>query len=90
MFPNPPPMPPNLPPLQQHQAAARYPIKLPLLINIKGIPKLKVPIFDGQLSEYQKFKLTFNTAYANRRNLPKQHLVSLLEMSLQGKPLKLV
>ncbi len=61
MFPN-PPMPPNLPPLQQHQAAARYPIRLPLLINIKGIPKLKVPIFDGELSEYQKFKLTFNTA----------------------------
>jgi hypothetical protein len=90
MFPNPPPMPPNLPPLQQHQAAARYPIKLPLVINIKGIPKLKVPIFDGQLSEYQKFKLTFNTAYANGRNSPKQHLVSLLEMSLQGKPLKLV
>jgi hypothetical protein len=90
MFPNPSPMPPNLPPLQQHQAAARYPKRLPLTINFGGIPKLKIPIFDGELSEYQKFKLTFNTAYDNGRNLPKQHLVSLLEMSLQGKPLKLV
>ncbi len=90
MFPNPPQMPPNLPPLQQHQAAARYPKKLPLTINFGGIPKLKIPIFDGELSEYQRFKLTFNTAYNNGRNLPRQHLVSLLEMSLQGKPLKLV
>jgi hypothetical protein len=90
MFPNPPPMPPNLPPFQQHQAAARYPKRLPLTVNYNGIPKLKIPIFDGELSEYQKFKLTFNTAYDNGRNLPKQHLVSLLQMSLQGKPLKLV
>jgi hypothetical protein len=90
MFPNPPPTPPNLPTFQQHQAAARYLEKLPLTVNYNGIPKLKVPIFDGKLSEYQKFKLTFNTAYDNGRNLPKQHLVSLLEMSLQGKPLKFV
>ena len=34
--------------------------------------------------------MTFNTAYDNGRNLPKQHLISLLEMSLQGKTLKLV
>jgi len=90
MFPNPPPMPQNLPTFQQHQAEARHPERLPLTINFSGIPKLKVPIFDGELSEYQKFKLTFNTAYDNGRNLPKQHLISLLEMSLQGKPLKLV
>jgi hypothetical protein len=90
MFPNPPLMPPNLSPLRQHQAAARYPKRLPLTINFGGFPKLKIPIFDGELSEYQRFKLTFNTAYDNGRNLPKQHLVSLLEMSLQGKPLKLV
>ncbi len=90
MFPNPPPMPPNLPSFQQHQAAARYPKKLPLTVNYNGIPRLKIQIFDGKLSEYQKFKLTFNTAYDNKRNLPKQHLVSLLEMSLQGKPLKFV
>jgi hypothetical protein len=90
MFPNPPPMPPNLPPFQQHQDAARYPKKLPLTGNYNGIPKLKIPIFDGKLCEYQKFKLTFNTAYDNGRNLPKKHLVSLLEMSLQGKPLKFV
>ena len=90
MFPNPPPTPPNLPTFQQHQAAARYLEKLPLTVNYNGIPKLKVPIFDGKLSEYQKFKLTFNTAYDNGRNLPKQHLVSLLQMSLQGKPLKFV
>ncbi len=62
MFPNPPPMPPNLPPFQQHQAAARYPEKLPLTVNYNGIPRLKIPIFDGKLSEYQKFKLAFNTA----------------------------
>jgi hypothetical protein len=90
MFPNPPPMPQNLPTFQQHQAEARHPERLPLTINFSGIPKLKVPIFDGELSEYQKFKLTFNTAYDNGRNLPEQHLVSLLQMSLQGKPLKLV
>jgi hypothetical protein len=90
MFPNPPPMLQNLPPFQQHQAAARYLEKLPLTVNYNGIPRLKIPIFDGKLSEYQKFKLTFNTAYDNGRNLPKPHLVSLLEMSLQGKPLKLV
>jgi hypothetical protein len=90
MFPNPPPMAPNLSHLQQHQAAAGLSKGLPLPINFNGIPKLKVPIFDGELSEYQKFKLTFNTAYDNGRNLPEQHLVSLLQMSLQGKPLKLV
>jgi hypothetical protein len=90
IFPNPPPMPPNLPPFQQHQAAARYPKKLPLTVNYNGIPKLKIPIFDRKLSEYQNFKLTFNTAYDNGRSLPKQHLVLLLEMSLQGKPLKFV
>ena len=90
MFPNPPPMPPNLSHLQQHQAAAGLSKRLPLPINFNGIPKLKVPIYDGELSEYQKFKLTFNMAYDNGRNLPKQHLVSLLEMSLQGKPLKFV
>ncbi len=90
MFPNPPPMQLNLPLFQQQQAAARYPEKLPLTVNYNGIPRLKIPIFDGKLSEYQKFKLTFNTAYDNGRNLPKQHLVSLLEMSLQGKPLKFV
>jgi hypothetical protein len=90
MFPNTPPMTPNLPPLQQHHAEAGYPKRLPLTINFNGILKLKILIFDGELSEYQKFKLTFNTAYDNGRNLPKQHLVSLLEMSLQGKPLKLV
>jgi hypothetical protein len=90
MFPNPPSMPQNLQPFQQHQAAARYPERLPLTINFGGIPKLKIPIFNGKLSEYQKFKLTFNTAYDNGRNLPEQHLVSLLQMSLQGKPLKLV
>jgi hypothetical protein len=71
MFPNPPPMPPNLPPFQQQQAAARYPGKLQLTVNYNGIPRLKIPIFDGKLSEYQKFKLTFNTAYDNGRNLPK-------------------
>jgi hypothetical protein len=80
----------SLPPLQQHQAEARYPERLPLTINFGGIPKLKIPIFDGEISEYQKFRLTFNTTYDNGRNLPEQHLVSLLEMSLQGKPLKLV
>jgi hypothetical protein len=90
MFPNPPPMPPNLSHLQQHQAAAGLSKRLPLPINFSGIPKLKIPIFDGKLSEYQKFKLTFNTAYDNGRNLPKQHLVSLLHMSLKGKPLKFV
>jgi hypothetical protein len=90
MFPNPPPMAPNLSHLQQHQAAAGLSKGLPLPINFNGIPKLKVPIFDGEISEYQKFKLTFNTAYDNGRNLPEQHLVSLLQMSLQGKPLKLV
>jgi hypothetical protein len=90
MFPHPPPMSPNLPPFQQQQAATRYPKKLPLTVNYNGIPKLKIPIFDGKLSEYQRFKLTFNTAYNNGRNLPKQHLVSLLEMSLQGKPKKFV
>jgi hypothetical protein len=90
MFPNPPPMPPNLSHLQQHQAAAGFTKRLPLQINFSGIPKLKIPNFNGKLSEYQKFKLTFNTAYDNGRNLPKQHLVSLLQMSLQGKPLKLV
>jgi hypothetical protein len=81
---------PNLPPLQTAKEAQRFPKRLPLPINFGGIPNLKIPIFDGELSEYQKFKLTFNTAYDNKRNLPKQHLVSLLEMSLQGKPLKLV
>jgi len=90
MFHNPPPMPPNLSHLQQHQAAAGFTKRLSLPINFGGIPKLKIPIFDRELSEYQKFKLTFNTAYDNGRHLPKQHLVSLLEMSLQGKPLKLV
>jgi hypothetical protein len=90
MFPNPPPMAPNLSHLQQHQAAAGLPKGLPLPINFNGILKLKVQIYDGELSEYQKFKLTFNMAYDNGRNLPKQHLVSLLQMSLQGKPLKLV
>jgi hypothetical protein len=76
--------------LTPRPAVARYPKKLPLTVNYNGIPKLKIPIFDGKLSEYQKFKLTFNTAYDNGRNLPKQHLVSLLEMSLKGKPLKFV
>ena len=80
----------SLPPLQKHQAAAGFTKRLDLPINLGGIPKLKIPIFDGKISEYQKFKLTFNTAYDNGRNLPKQHLVSLLEMSLQGKPLKFV
>jgi hypothetical protein len=64
-FPNPPPMQQYLPPLQQQQAAERYPKKLSLPINFSGIPKLKIPIFDGELSEYKKFKLTFNTAYNN-------------------------
>jgi hypothetical protein len=62
MFPNPPQMPPNLSHLQQHLAAAGFTKRLPLPINFGGIPKLKIPIFDGELSEYQKFKLTFNTA----------------------------
>jgi hypothetical protein len=83
----PPQMRHNLPPLQTAQNAQGFTKRLPLPINFDGIPNLKVPIFDGELSEYQKFKLTFNTAYDNGRNLPKQHLVSLLEMSLQGKPL---
>jgi hypothetical protein len=86
----PPPMRHNLPPLQTAQNAQGFTKRLPLPINFGGIPKLKIPIFDGELSEYQKFKLTFNTAYNNGRNLLKQHLVSLLEMSLQGKPLKLI
>jgi hypothetical protein len=90
MFPKPPPMPPNLSHLQQHQAAAGLSKRLPLPINFNGIPRLKIPIFDGKLSEYETFKLAFNTAYDNGRNLPKEHLVSLLEMSLQGKPLKFV
>ncbi len=76
--------------LTPRPAAARYTKQLLLTVNYNGIPKLKIPIFDGKLSEYQKFKLTFNTAYDNGRNLPKQHLVSLLEMSLKGKPLKFV
>jgi hypothetical protein len=86
----PPPMRHNLPHLQTAQNAQGFTKRLHLPINFGGIPKLKIPIFDGELSEYQKFKLTFNTEYDNGRNLPEQHLVSLLEMSLQGKPLKLV
>jgi hypothetical protein len=87
LFPGPPPPTQSKLPLQQAQGIPR---KSSLSVNSKGIPRLIIPFFDGKLSEYQKFKLTFNTAYDNRRNLPKQLLVLLLDMSLQGIPLKLI
>ncbi len=61
----PPAMRHNVPHLQTAQNAQGFTKRLPLPINFGGIPKLKIPIFDGELSEYQKFKLTFNTAYNN-------------------------
>jgi hypothetical protein len=90
-FPNPPPpMPPYGPPPQQHygaQAAAGYPMRPQA--NYQGIPKIKVPTFDREPSEFQRFKLTFHAAYDDR-NLPQKHLALLLESVLKGRPLTII
>ncbi len=90
-FPNPPPpMPPYRQTPQQNygtQAAAGYPMRPQA--NYQGIPKVKVPTFDGEPSEYQKFKLTFHAAYDNR-HLPQKHLALLLESVLKGRPLTII
>ncbi len=94
LFPNPPPpMQPHLLPLQLQQAAqtaAGYPMRMSQMANYQGIPKLKVPIFDREPSEYQRFKLTLNAAYDDNRNLPQKQLALLLEMSLKGRPLTII
>jgi hypothetical protein len=95
-FPNPPPplRPQGQPPqqnfLQQQfgaQAAAGYQMRPQA--NYHGIPKVKVNPFDGEASEFQRFKLTFHAAY-NDRNLPPKHLALLLESSLKGRPLTII
>ncbi len=89
-FPNPPPPPPQQNfPQQQYgtQAAAGYPMRPQA--NYQGIPKLKVPTFDGEPSEFQRFKLTFHAAYDDR-NLPQKHLALLLESVLKGRPLTII
>jgi hypothetical protein len=95
-FPNPPPpLPQQGQPPQQNfprqqygtQAAAGYPMRPQA--NYQGIPKLKVPTFDGEPSEFQRFKLTFHAAYDDR-NLPQKHLALLLEMVLKGRPLTII
>jgi len=90
LFPNPPPpMPPYIPPQQQQgaQAAAGYLMRPQA--NYQGIPKLIVPIFDGEPSKFQRFKLTFHAAYDDR-NLPQKHLALLLESVLKGRPLTII
>ena len=85
-FPNPPPQFP-----QQNfgaQAAAGYQIRPPQA-NYHGIPKIKVNPFDGEASEYQRFKLSFHAAYDDR-HLPPKHLALLLESSLKGRPLTII
>jgi hypothetical protein len=95
-FPNPPPpLPQQGQPPQQNfprqqygtQAAAGYPMRPQA--NYQGIPKLKVPTFDGEPSEFQRFKLTFHAAYDDR-NLPQKHLALLLESVLKGRPLTII
>jgi hypothetical protein len=79
-----------MPPPQQHygaQAAAGYPMRPQA--NYQGIAKIKVPTFDGEPSEFQRFKLTFHAAY-NDRNLPQKHLGLLLESVLKGRPLTII
>ena len=80
LFPNPPPpMPLYLPPPQHQQiaqVAAGYPMRPQA--NYQDIPKLKVPIFDGEPCEFNRFKLTFHAAY-NDRHLPQKHLALVLE-----------
>ena len=90
LFPDPlPPMQPILPPQQQQQAAAGYPMEMPPMANYQGIQKLKVKIFDGKPDEYQRFKLTFHAAYDDR-NLPQKHLALHLESVLKGRPLTII
>ncbi len=48
-----------------------------------------MPTFDGESSEFQRFKLTFHAAYDNR-NLPQKHLGLLLESVLKGRPLTII
>ncbi len=89
-FPDPPPpMQPMQPPQQNFgaQAAAGFPM-MPQP-NYHGIPKVKVPTFDGSKIEYQQFKLTFHAAY-DGRHLPQKHLALLLELSLKGRPLTII
>jgi hypothetical protein len=57
--------------------------------NYHGIPKIKVNAFDGEASEYQRFKLSFHAAYDDR-HLPPKHLALLLESSLKGRPLTII
>ncbi len=95
-FPNPPPplRPQGQPPQQNFpqqnfgaQAAAGFPMRPQA--NYHGIPKVKVNAFDGEPSEFQRFKLTFHAAYDDR-HLPPKHLALLLESSLKGRPLTII
>ncbi len=95
-FPNPPPpLPKQGQPPQQNfpqqqfgaQAAAGYQMRPQA--NYHGIPKVKVNTFDGEPSEYQRFKLTFHAAYDDR-HLPQKHLVLLLESVLKRRPLTII
>jgi hypothetical protein len=95
-FPNPPPplRPQGQPPQQNFpqqnfgaQAAAGFQMRPQA--NYHGIPKVKVNTFDGEASEFQRFKLTFHAAYDDR-NLPPKHLALLLESSLKSRPLTII
>jgi hypothetical protein len=91
----PPPLRPQRQPPQQNfpqqnfgaPAAAGYQMRPQA--NYHGIPKIKVNSFDGEASEYQRFKLSFHAAYDDR-HLPPKHLALLLESSLKGRPLTII
>jgi hypothetical protein len=61
-----------------------------LMPNYSGIDKLKVQKFGGIESEFQRFKLKFNSCYVQGRNLPENHLALHLEASLKDRPLDLI
>ncbi len=44
-------------------------MRMPPMANYQGIPKFKAPIFDGEPSEYQKFKLHTMTTEIYLRNI---------------------
>jgi hypothetical protein len=89
-FPNPPPpFPQQNFPQQQFGAQAAAGYQMRPQANYHGIPKVKVNAFDGEPSEFQRFKLTFHAAYDDR-HLPPKHLALLLESSLKGRPLTII
>ena len=84
------PPPPQRPQQQQQYFPYPPPQRDTPRPNYQGIMKLKCEKFNGNESEFRRFKLTFDSAYVKNRNLPLSDLALLLAESLEGEPLKLI